>query len=63
MVSASPAPIGAPELPFDLQLVIEHLPIASLAPGGRKLRLHKKQDIAALDVTPVSHPAITRVLW
>ena len=50
MVSASPAPIGAPELPFDLQLVIEHLPIASLAPGGRKLRLHKKQDIAALDV-------------
>lgn len=48
MVSASPAPIGAPELPFDLQLVIEHLPIASLAPGGRKLRLHKKQDIAAL---------------
>lgn len=48
MVSAQPARLGAPELPFDLQLVIEHLPIADLAAGGRKLRLHKKQDITAL---------------
>jgi hypothetical protein len=39
---------GAPNLPTDLKLAIEYLPIASLASGGRKLRLHKKADIVAL---------------
>jgi hypothetical protein len=48
MVSASIPRLSAPELPFDLQLVIEHLPIAYLANGGRQQRLQKKQDITAL---------------
>ncbi len=40
--------LGAPDLPASLRLAIEHLPTSSLAPAGRKLRLHKKSDIVAL---------------
>lgn len=38
----------APTLPASLTMVIEYLPIASLAPMARKLKLHKRSDITAL---------------
>jgi DNA modification methylase len=46
--TSSPAPEGAPQLPETLKLAIEYRPVAELAPLSRKLRLHKKHDIAAL---------------
>lgn len=48
MVSERTPRQGAPALPDSLKLAIEYLPIATLGAGGRKLRLHKKQDITAL---------------
>ena len=39
---------AAPTLPPSLNLAIEHLPIADLAPLSRKLKIHKKKDVAAL---------------
>lgn len=46
--AAHASPTIAPSLPSSLTLAIEYLPIATLAPLARKLRIHKKTDIAAL---------------
>ncbi|MFN4092189.1 MAG: site-specific DNA-methyltransferase [Brevundimonas sp.] len=39
---------ATPALPPSLALKIEYLPIADLAPLSRKLKIHKKKDVAAL---------------
>lgn len=46
--AAHASPQIAPTLPSSLALAIEYIPIANLAPLSRKLRIHKKTDIAAL---------------
>lgn len=46
--AAHASPQIAPTLPSSLALAIEYVPIAHLAPLSRKLRIHKKTDIAAL---------------
>ena len=45
---AHASPKIAPTLPSSLALAIEYVPIASLSPLSRKLRIHKKTDIMAL---------------
>ena len=46
--AALASPQIAPTLPSSLALAIEYVPIADLAPLSRKLRIHKKTDIATL---------------
>ena len=44
----SPRGAAAPALPDALNLAVEYLPLADLASRSRKLRIHKKSDVAAL---------------
>lgn len=44
----TPMGAAAPALPPSLKLSIEYLPISELAPLSRKLKIHKKKDVAAL---------------
>lgn len=44
----SPRGAAAPALPDALNLAVEYLPLADLTSRSRKLRIHKKSDVAAL---------------